>query len=158
MIDDQGYRANVGIILTNDEGKLFWGKRIGMDAWQFPQGGIKADETVVAAMYRELQEETGLKPDHVELLGVSDRWLRYRLPKRYIRKNNRPVCIGQKQRWCLLRLLVDEDNVRLDTSVEPEFEYWQWIDFWKPSREVVSFKRHVYRRALAEFKPLVFSN
>ncbi|MFQ5659345.1 MAG: RNA pyrophosphohydrolase [Gammaproteobacteria bacterium] len=158
MIDSEGYRANVGIVLTNGQGKLFWAKRAGMNAWQFPQGGIQAHETVEDAMYRELREETGLLPEHVQVVGFTDDWLRYRLPRRFLRKNSLPLCIGQKQMWYLLKLLVNEDKVRLDASVNPEFDHWRWIDFWQPVREVIDFKRHVYKQALDEFEPLLFSS
>ena len=155
MIDAQGYRANVGIILCNEEGLLFWGKRAGMNAWQFPQGGIKRNEPIEQAMFRELHEETGLESGHVKIIGTTNKWLRYRLPRRFVRYNSRPVCIGQKQKWYLLRLLVDESKVRLDRSCTPEFDNWRWIDFWTPVTEVVRFKRQVYRRALGHFEPML---
>ncbi len=156
IIDSEGFRANVGIILCNAEGKLFWARRIGQDAWQFPQGGIQTEESPEEALYRELEEETGLLPEHVELLGCTRRWLRYRLPRHLVRRRSRPLCIGQKQRWFLLRLVADETLVRLDKSGHPEFDHWCWIDYWTPVREVVSFKRGVYRQALAELEPLLF--
>ena len=157
-IDAQGYRANVGIVLTNDEGKLFWAKRIGMDAWQFPQGGIRPREPVKKAMYRELREETGLHPHHVEVIGCTQKWLRYRLPEKFIRKKTKPVCIGQKQIWYLLKLIVDEQKVRLDQSKQPEFDLWRWVDFWDPLEEIIDFKRSVYEQALNELRPLLFSH
>jgi len=95
VIDSDGYRANVGIVLSNSEGAVLWARRAGQDAWQFPQGGINADEDPEQAMYRELWEEVGLKPEHVEIVGVTRKWLRYRLPKRFIRRDSQPVCIGQ---------------------------------------------------------------
>ena len=156
VIDAQGYRANVGIVLTNNQGKLFWAKRIGMDAWQFPQGGIRPRESVKKAMYRELREETGLKPQHVEVIGCTQKWLRYRLPERFIRKKTKPICIGQKQIWYLLRLIVDEAKVKLDQSKQPEFDLWRWVDFWHPLEEIIDFKRSVYEQALNEFGPLLF--
>lgn len=156
MIDSDGYRLNVGIILSNPEGKVFWGRRVGQDAWQFPQGGIRHHETPDQAMYRELFEETGLKPEHVEVLGQTRRWLKYRLPKHMVRKNTHPVCIGQKQIWYVLRLTGSEKDVRLDTMEKPEFDHWRWVDYWQPMREVVFFKRQVYSRALTELEPLVF--
>ncbi len=158
MIDTEGYRANVAIVMTNGQGKLFWAKRVGMDAWQFPQGGIKPDETAEKAMYRELHEETGLQPDHVEVIGFTNGWLRYQLPKRFIRKNSNPLCIGQKQVWYLLKLLANESHVKLDTSSSPEFDLWRWIDFWEPVKEVIEFKRPVYKKALMEFEPLLFKD
>ncbi|MEJ2059135.1 MAG: RNA pyrophosphohydrolase [Gammaproteobacteria bacterium] len=153
MIDSEGFRANVGIILCNRDGSLFWGKRTGQDAWQFPQGGIKSSETPRDALFRELQEETGLLPEHVEVIGWTRRWLRYRLPRHLIRRNSWPRCIGQKQRWYLLRLIGDEACVQLDASEHPEFDSWCWIDYWRPAREVVFFKRKVYQRALSELEP-----
>ena len=154
MIDSEGFRANIGIILTNSDGQVFWGRRLGMDAWQFPQGGIKESESPESAMYRELKEETGLEPHHVEIVGSTDDWLRYWLPKRFIRYNTHPLCIGQKQIWYLLKLIVDESNVNLTHYQEPEFDLWKWVDFWYPIDEVVSFKRNVYEQALRHFAPL----
>ena len=155
MIDREGYRANVGIILANKQGKLFWARRAGMDAWQFPQGGIRKNESVKSAMYRELREETGLKPHHVKILGFTDGWLRYRLPDRYIRRRSNRVCIGQKQKWYLLKLL-DESKIKLDISRRPEFDNWRWVDFWRPAEEVVDFKQKVYKMALQQFEPILF--
>lgn len=109
-------------------------------------------------MYRELREEIGLVPEDVELIGSTREWLRYRLPKRFIRRHSRPVCIGQKQRWFLLRLLSSENQVRLDLTDAPEFDDWRWVDYWRPLDEIVFFKRRVYERALEELAPLLFPN
>ena len=155
MIDSEGFRANVGIILTNDQGQVFWARRIGMDAWQFPQGGIKKNESPKTAMYRELKEEIGLEPEHVELINSTDDWLRYWLPKRYIRQNRGPLCIGQKQIWYLLKLTVDETYLDLSYTSEPEFDSWKWVDFWRPVEEVISFKRQVYQQALKQLQPFI---
>ena len=102
MIDENGFRPNVGIILSNSDGKVFWGKRIGQRSWQFPQGGINEGETPLEAMFRELEEEVGLREEHVEVVGFTDDWLKYRLPKHLIRRRSTPTCIGQKQLWFLL--------------------------------------------------------
>ena len=155
MIDSEGFRANVGIILTNDQGQVFWARRIGMDAWQFPQGGIKKNESPKTAMYRELKEEIGLEPEHVELINSTDDWLRYWLPKRYIRQNKGPLCIGQKQIWYLLKLTADETYLDLSYTCEPEFDSWKWVDFWRPVEEVISFKRQVYQQALKQLQPFI---
>ena len=155
MIDSEGFRANVGIILTNGQGQVFWARRIGMDAWQFPQGGIKKNESPKMAMYRELKEEIGLEPEHVELINSTDDWLRYWLPKRYIRQNRGPLCIGQKQIWYLLKLTVDETYLDLSYTSEPEFDSWKWVDFWRPAEEVISFKRQVYQQALKQLQPFI---
>src|SRR5687768_14272107 len=69
VIDPDGYRPNVGIVLMHPDGRVFWARRVRRDGWQFPQGGMNTDETPVEAMYRELREETGLLPEHVEVLG-----------------------------------------------------------------------------------------
>lgn len=156
VIDSEGFRANVGIILSNAEGKLLWARRCGQDAWQFPQGGIQIDETPEQALFRELREEVGLGPDDVEIIGCTRGWLRYRLPKRYIRRHSRPLCIGQKQRWFLLRLVAPETQVRLDLTDTPEFEDWRWVQYWYPLDQIVFFKRRVYERALNELAPLLF--
>lgn len=156
MIDSKGYRANVGIILCNREGRVLWARRLGQSSWQFPQGGIKRDETPEQALYRELHEEVGLKPEHVEIIGSTRGWLRYRLPKRFIRFNSKPVCIGQKQRWFILRLLADDETVRLDMGEKPEFEEWCWVDYWYPLKEIVFFKRQVYKKALQELEAVLF--
>lgn len=157
MIDSDGYRANVGIILCNTQGRLLWARRIGQDAWQFPQGGIKANETRKEALFRELREEVGLTSSHVELVGSTQKWLRYDLPKRFLRHGSKPLCIGQKQMWYLLKLTGKDDDVRLDACEQPEFDGWRWVDYWFPLEEVVSFKRDVYREALKELEPFLLS-
>jgi putative (di)nucleoside polyphosphate hydrolase len=153
VIDHDGYRPNVGIILLRPNGGVFWARRVGHDGWQFPQGGMRSDETPQEAMYRELKEETGLQEEHVEVLASTPGWLRYRLPDRFVRHRERPVCIGQKQVWFLLRMLGEDDNVRFDLTEKPEFDSWRWVDFWYPINHVVSFKRRVYERALSHFFP-----
>ena len=155
MIDSSGFRSNIGIILANHAGRVFWAKRVRRDAWQFPQGGMNPDETPEKTLFRELEEEVGLKEQDVTILGRTDRWLRYRLPTRLIRKTV-PICVGQKQLWFLLRLEGDDSLIRLDKTHKPEFDDWQWVSYWFPLRQVVSFKREVYRRSLKELAPLLF--
>lgn len=149
-IDEEGFRANVGIILTNECGKLMLGGRVGARGWQFPQGGILRGEDPDAAMFRELEEEIGLNKQDVEILGVTSDWLRYRLPNKFIRKQSKPLCIGQKQRWFLLRLVSSADKLRFDLCDKPEFDRVRWVDYWRPVNEVIYFKRRVYARALHE--------
>lgn len=156
QIDEEGFRANVGIIVCDFRGLVLVGGRIGQDAWQFPQGGIRQNESPEQAMYRELREEIGLVPDDVAVLGSTSDWLRYRLPEQYVRHKKRPLCIGQKQRWYLLRLLSAESRLRLDTTRTPEFDRWRWVEYWQPLREVIFFKRDVYRQALDQLGPIVF--
>jgi putative (di)nucleoside polyphosphate hydrolase len=155
-IDAQGFRANVGIIVINDHGAVLLAGRAGRSGWQFPQGGIHPDETPEEAMFRELEEELGLAPGDVVVEGSTASWLRYRLPERYVRRHSHPRCIGQKQRWFLLRLAADEGRVRLDAMPRPEFDRWRWVDYWRPVKEVIYFKRRVYVRALHELGPLAF--
>ena len=154
VIDPDGFRPNVGIVLMHEDGRVFWARRVHRDGWQFPQGGMNTDETPLEAMYRELREETGLLPEHVEVLGATPGWLRYRLPPRAIRRQDRPVFIGQKQVWYLLRLLGQEADLRLDLTEKPEFDGWRWVDFWYPMQHVVTFKRGVYARALDHLAPI----
>lgn len=153
MIDRDGFRPNVGIMVADGCGQLLWARRVGQDAWQFPQGGINRNETPEQALYRELGEEVGLGEDDVSLIGVTAGWLRYRLPKRHIRKGSKPVCIGQKQKWFLLQLKAEESKIRFDADQKPEFDGWRWVSYWYPMGKVVPFKREVYRKALYELAP-----
>lgn len=153
MIDPDGYRPNVGIIIADDRGRVFWARRVAHDGWQFPQGGMNTDEVPEEAMYRELQEETGLAENHVEVLGATRGWLRYQLPNRFRRRRDRPICIGQKQVWFLLRLVAEESCIRLDRTPKPEFDDYRWVEYWYPATNVVSFKRGVYKRALRQLEP-----
>ena len=155
-IDEEGFRANVGIILANSEGKLLLGGRVGAKGWQFPQGGMDVDEDPEAAMYRELREEVGLEPDDVDVLGVTRDWLHYRLPDKFVRRRSKPLCIGQKQRWFMLRLVTAENSLRFDRGDKPEFDRVRWVAFWRPVNEVIYFKRRVYARALHELGPSLF--
>ncbi|MEM8561098.1 MAG: RNA pyrophosphohydrolase [Pseudomonadota bacterium] len=151
MIDSDGFRANVGIVLANDRGQVLWARRVGgRDAWQFPQGGINSGETPEQALYRELEEEVGLTSGSVEVLGCTKGWLRYRLPKAFVRKGQSPLCIGQKQKWFLLRMLGEDNDVQLDRNENPEFDHWRWVSYWYPLNQVIAFKREVYRRAMKE--------
>lgn len=157
MIDSDGFRPNVGIILANQHNEVLWARRIGQDSWQFPQGGIKKRETPEEALYRELYEEVGLQAVDVDIIAQTKGWLRYRLPKRLIRHNSHPVCIGQKQKWFLLRMLSDDSVVSMSQSGSPEFDGWEWVSYWYPLGQVVSFKREVYRRALKDLSSNLFN-
>jgi putative (di)nucleoside polyphosphate hydrolase len=158
MLDEHGYRPNVGIILINDRRQVFWGKRVREHSWQFPQGGIKAGEDPEQAMFRELEEETGLKPHHVEIIGRTQDWLRYDVPDRWVRREWRGHYRGQKQIWFLLRMLGQDSDVTLKCDFEkPEFDAWRWHDFWIPLESVIEFKRGVYQSALTELSRFVFS-
>lgn len=151
MIDDDGYRPNVGIVICNRQGQVLWARRYGQHSWQFPQGGINPGETAEQAMYRELFEEVGLSKKDVRILASTRNWLRYKLPKRLVRWDTKPVCIGQKQKWFLLQLMCNDADITMQRSSTPEFDGWRWVSFWYPVRQVVSFKRDVYRRVMKEF-------
>ncbi len=151
MLDKEGYRPNVGIILLNTNNEVWWGRRIKEQSWQFPQGGIKHGETPEQAMYRELREETGLKREHIEIIGRTQNWLRYDVPPHFIRREIRGHYRGQKQIWFLLRMLGRDTDVDLSgTSETPEFDAWRWHQYWVPLDVVIEFKRNVYMKALLE--------
>lgn len=156
VIDSDGFRANVGIVLMRDAGHVFLGRQIGRRGWQFPQGGVLVGESLEEAVYRELNEEIGLSPSDVNLIGRTERWVRYRLPPKYVRRNRQPMCIGQKQRWFLFRLKSDDTQFNFSRTQEPEFDESRWVNYWEPVREVIYFKRAVYVRALTELAPLAF--
>jgi putative (di)nucleoside polyphosphate hydrolase len=153
MIDRDGYRPNVGIILCNPRNQVFWGKRIREHSWQFPQGGIKQGESPEQAMYRELGEEVGLLPEHVRILGRTRDWLRYDVPTHWVKREWRGSYRGQKQIWFLLRLTGRDTDVSLRASSHPEFDAWRWSQYWVPMEAVIEFKRDVYKRALGELEP-----
>ncbi|HJN95713.1 MAG: RNA pyrophosphohydrolase [Gammaproteobacteria bacterium] len=150
MVDSEGFRPNVGIVICNQQGQLLWAKRIGQRTWQFPQGGIKHSETLEQALYRELDEEVGLAADDVKILHQTNDWLHYRLPENFIRYHKDPLCIGQKQKWFLLSLESEDSKVELEKSGQPEFDDWRWVSYWYPINQVIEFKRDVYRKALNE--------
>ena len=150
MLDRDGFRPNVGIILLNQKNQVFWGKRIRTHSWQFPQGGIDRGETPEQAMFRELHEEVGLKPDHVRIVARTRDWLRYEVPDRYIRRDARGHYKGQKQIWYLLQLTGHDWDLNLRATNHPEFDAWRWNDYWVPLEGVIEFKRDVYRVALEQ--------
>jgi putative (di)nucleoside polyphosphate hydrolase len=158
VIDSDGYRANVGIVLMRGGGETFLGHQVGGRGWQFPQGGVQGDESPEEAVYRELHEEVGLRRDEVALVAQSTGWLRYRLPPKYVRRNRFPMCIGQKQRWFLFRL--QDENAKFDfaSTPTPEFDDYRWVNYWDPVQEVIFFKRGVYVQALQELAPHAFPN
>src|ERR1700761_2844055 len=150
MLDREGFRPNVGIVLLNSRNQVFWGKRLRTHSWQFPQGGIKYGESPEQAMFRELHEEVGLVPDHVRILARTRDWLRYEVPEHYIRKDARGHSRGQKQIWFLLKLLGRDSDMNLRATDHPEFDAWRWNDYWVPLDVVIEFKRGVYQLALTE--------
>jgi putative (di)nucleoside polyphosphate hydrolase len=150
VIDSKGFRSNVGIVICNTAGELLWAKRIGQSSWQFPQGGIKEQESLEEALYRELEEEVGLTEVDVKILHQTSDWLHYRLPENFIRHNSDPLCIGQKQKWFLLSLEAEDERVELSKTDKPEFDDWRWVNYWYPLEQIIDFKKDVYKRALEE--------
>jgi putative (di)nucleoside polyphosphate hydrolase len=150
MLDRDGYRPNVGIILCNAQNEVFWGKRVREHSWQFPQGGINEGESPEQAMYRELFEEIGLESKHVKILGRTKEWLRYDVPPHWVRREWRGSYRGQKQIWFLLRLVGRDHHVNLRACSHPEFDAWRWCEYWSPINSVIEFKRSVYQQALEE--------
>ena len=150
-LDKDGFRPNVAIVLSDGFGKVFLAKRIGQQAWQFPQGGVDPNESVEEALYRELYEEIGLRPEDVKVIQTTRRWLRYKIPPQFRRKTGEQVCVGQKQKWFFLRLESCVSKIRFDVTSEPEFDDWNWVTYWYPLNAVVTFKKGVYRAALKEF-------
>ncbi len=156
VIDQRGYRLNVGMVILNKEGQVLLGRRPGVsNAWQFPQGGLLPNETPKEALFRELFEELGLRSEDVEYLSETRGWLSYRLPERFRRYDTKPLCVGQRQKWFLLRLLVDDQRIRLDRAEKPEFDDWHWVDYWYPMEHVVAFKRKVYHKVLRAFEDYI---
>ena len=156
MLDRDVYRPNVGIILVNGRNEVFWGKRVREHSWQFPQGGIKRGESPEQAMYRELHEEVGLRPEHVRIIARTREWLRYEVPEHWVRREWRGHYRGQKQIWFLLRLIGRDTDVHLRATDHPEFDAWRWHDYWIPLDSVIEFKRDVYRQALDELSRHLF--
>ena len=150
MLDREGFRPNVGIILLNHRNQVFWGKRIRTHSWQFPQGGINYGESPEQAMFRELHEEVGLLPDHVRVVARTRDWLRYEVPLHFIRKDARGHYRGQKQIWFLLQLTGRDSDMNLRATNHPEFDAWRWHEYWVPLETVIEFKRGVYETALSE--------
>lgn len=150
MLDREGFRPNVGIVLLNQRNQVFWGKRLGTHSWQFPQGGIDRGENPQEAMFRELHEEVGLLAHQVRVVARTRDWLRYEVPDRYIRRDARGHYKGQKQIWFLLQLTGNDWDLNLRATNHPEFDAWRWNDYWVPLDVVVEFKRGVYEMALTE--------
>jgi putative (di)nucleoside polyphosphate hydrolase len=155
VVDAQGYRPNVGIIICNENNQLLWAKRTAMDAWQFPQGGIKPGEDLEAAMYRELAEEVGLHADDITILGQTQEWVKYVFGGTKTTRSGETY-VGQKQIWFLVRLLVADEKVKLDNTENPEFDEWKWVDYWHPAENIVPFKQDVYQHVLEHFEAILF--
>lgn len=147
------YRSCVGVMLMNKDGDIFVGERIDTPgAWQMPQGGIDAGEDAKEAALRELWEETGVDPEHVDLLAQTSNWLTYDLPDHLIGKVWKGKYRGQKQLWFLMRFNSTDDKISI-ASEHPEFAQWKWSAPTNLVAEIVPFKKHIYEAVVAEFAP-----
>ncbi len=146
------YRRNVGAMLVNRRGHVFVARRndVISDAWQMPQGGIDGTEEPRDAVLRELEEETGITPDLVEIVAESPDWLSYDLPFDLVPKIWKGRHRGQKQKWFLLRFLGHGAQIDIETD-HPEFTKWRWSPVDELIDNVVPFKRDVYRQVVAAF-------
>jgi putative (di)nucleoside polyphosphate hydrolase len=147
------YRANVGIMVINQAGFVFVAQRLDhySDAWQMPQGGVDPGEDTQTAAIRELEEETGIPANKVNIIAESSGWIPYELPPDLIPKLWDGKYRGQKQKWYLMKFLGEDTDINIDTS-EPEFSTWKWIDPKALPNAIVPFKRDVYVRILEEFQ------
>ncbi len=149
---DNNYRSGVGIMIINSDKKIFVGKRVDnkSDAWQMPQGGIDAGENEELAMFRELQEETGIEHEKVKILAKSSGYFYYNLPQNLRKKFWGGKYIGQKQKWFLLRFLGDDSEIDLNSQY-PEFSAWKWISKEDLTTAIVRFKKELYQQLVREF-------
>ena len=158
MRDANRYRPNVAFILANHQDQVLLARRRGVDAWQFPQGGVAQGESPQDALYRELLEEIGVHRDSVKIMASTRGWLKYRVPERFRRHSSSKAFVGQRQKWYLLRFLGDAQDIRLDREQPPEFDQWRWVSYWYPLRCIIDFKRQVYAAAMIELAPQLGSD
>jgi len=146
------YRPCVGVVLINHADQVFVGQRADMTtpAWQMPQGGVDKGEDAQGAALRELQEETGIGPDHVTVLSETEKWLPYDFPADIAGRRWNGKYRGQEQKWFLMRLEADEDVIDLAFK-DREFSAWRWMAPAGVLDVIVPFKRDIYARVLAEF-------
>ena len=151
------YRPCVGVLLLNAHGQVFVGRRIDMaqEAWQMPQGGIDRGEAPCDAALRELEEETGVAPEKVELLAETREWLRYDLPPHLVGRVWRGRYRGQEQKWFAARFLGTDADIDIAATGHPEFSDWRWSPADALAANAVSFKRALYEAVIAEFRSLL---
>ena len=146
------YREGVGLLLVNDAGLVFVGRRIDQsaEAWQMPQGGIDEGEDARTAAMRELEEETGTRK--AKIVAESSDWIYYDLPEDIADKVWKGKYRGQKQKWFLLRFKGKDSDIRLDTHHQ-EFDAWRWVALEQVPALIVPFKQALYRKVVEEFAP-----
>ena len=152
MTADLPYRPAAGIMLLNAANKVFVAQRLDstLEAWQMPQGGLDKGEDARAGALRELEEETGIRPDLVEVIAQADGELLYDLPADLVGKLWKGRYRGQRQVWFLMRFLGRDAEIDLATA-EPEFRAWKWADPAELPDLIVPFKRKLYQDVLAAF-------
>ena len=148
MINEPGYRLNVGLVVINNKGELLLCKRKNINSLQFPQGGIDFGESPLKAAKRELYEEVGIKKDDVKLISSTNEWFKYDVPYEK-RKNHflKKRFKGQKQKWFLFRMMNDV-KIHFENDPDNEFIDYKWVPYWYPLHAIVEFKKEVYRSAL----------
>jgi len=153
-LDDLPYRPCAGVMLVNADGRVFVGQRMDstLEAWQMPQGGIDPGEDAQTAALRELGEETGVAPEHVELLAEAPDELFYDLPTELVGKVWKGKWGGQRQRWFLYRFLGTDTDIDIATEHQ-EFRAWRWLDPQDLLATIVPFKKSLYEQVLAAFAP-----
>lgn len=157
-VADLPYRPCVGVMLVNEDGRVFVGKRIDNkegDAWQMPQGGMDDGEDVETAGFRELGEETGVTTANATLIARAKEELLYDLPPELAGKLWRGKYRGQRQTWLLMRFTGTDADINLEAHNPPEFCEFQWIDPERLPDMIVPFKKRVYRAVLEEFRSLI---
>ncbi len=147
------YRPGAGVMLLNREGKVFVAQRLDstLEAWQMPQGGLDQGEDPLEGALRELEEETGIGRDKVEILARCPAELVYDLPEDLVGKLWKGKWRGQRQHWFLARFLGTDADININTP-EPEFRAWKWAQPAELPAMIVPFKRKLYRQVLEAFR------
>lgn len=151
----KSYRKGVGVVLINDQNKVFVAERLDSPgAWQMPQGGIDPGEEPIEAMQRELQEETSIPSEMIDILAQSVDWFHYDFPSQIRHKIMGGRYVGQEQKWFAARFMGDDALVNLATE-HPEFTRWQWVLPQQVPKLIVPFKQPLYQKIMAEFSALL---
>ena len=147
------YRPAVGVMLLNREGKVFVAQRLDstLEAWQMPQGGLDEGEDAETGALRELEEETGIHPQHVQIIARCPAELTYDLPEDLVGKLWKGKWKGQRQTWFLCRFTGTDADINLQTA-HPEFRAWRWADPSELPATIVPFKKKLYEDVLAAFR------
>ena len=147
------YRPNVGVVLFNEQGRVWFGRRVGAEGphnWQFPQGGVDSGEDLLAAARRELEEETGVRS--VELMARTDGWITYDFPEGYPGSKVAKGWRGQRQVWFAMRFVGDESEIDLANHHQVEFDAWRWGRLEEAPDLVIPFKKPAYDKVVEAFR------